>query len=622
MNIFKKFSFLVILLVPFFLFANRAEAAENQFITIVNPVRVSSYNPNPAASLESEYGVIFRNNLPATWLLTFDIISNGSAAQVLKKFNNKQELGIFLEVTPKFAEAAGVKYHNAGFWHFANAVFLSGYTQEERIKLIDAVFAEFKQVFGYYPTSVGSWWTDSYSLSYMKDRYGVTANLGCSDQFSTDGYQIWGQYWSTPFYPSKYHTGVPALSKDNKLDVVVLQWAPRDPLNGYSNSTYSTQDYFTTPKQPIDYFEKLVKLYASQNGNKFGQVTVGLEGDFTPEAYKGEYAKQMGIVSKLVISEGYRVTNMGEFSNWYRKTFPELSPARLIESDDLLGGNKKAVWFQSPHYRLGYIFDKATGEIKIRDFRAYFADLIEPYYQSPNSDINLSIYIPSIFDEINYGKDSWTLPKGSEIIFSEASVVIKGKGIDIPQILQKYPGGRVKKLADGLEVSFADEWEIPKDGVSIKDYSAEAVHFFRQKKAVLYLLTGKGWNYFRKIDYSVSQGEMYALFRLSTLAPGKVLVANEECLQCSWHTQFRHPAFANQRGYVKRFGGHPIVYDPGVLTSKDRANAKKIFDRLNVKYIYLVKFEGYMEKLPFSPGDLGVEKIFSNANSEIWEVKN
>ena len=101
---------------------------------------------------------------------------------------------------------------------------------------------------------------------------------------------------------------------------------------------------------------------------------------------------------------------MKEFSDWYRKTFPELSPARLIENDDLLGGNKKAVWFQSPHYRLGYIFDKATGEIKIRDFRAYFADLIEPYYQSPNSDINLSIYIPSIFDEINYGKDSWTLP--------------------------------------------------------------------------------------------------------------------------------------------------------------------------------------------------------------------
>ncbi|MFH1863507.1 MAG: hypothetical protein ABIJ85_01160 [bacterium] len=406
----KGFFFPVILLAPLFLFANRAEAAENQFITIVNPVRVSSYNPNPAASLESEYGVIFRNNLPATWLLTFDIISNGSAAQVLKKFNNKQELGIFLEVTPKFAEGAGVKYHNAGFWHFANAVFLSGYTQEERIKFIDAVFAEFKQVFGYYPTSVGSWWTDSYSLSYMKDKYGVTANLGCSDQFSTDGYQIWGQPWSTPFYPSKYHTGVPALSKDNKLDVVVLQWAPRDPLNGYSNSTYSTQDYFTIPKQSIDYFEKLVKLYASQNGNKFGQVTVGLEGDFTPEAYKGEYAKQMGIVSNLAVSGGYRVTNMKEFSDWYRKTFPELSPARLIESDDLLGGSKKAVWFQSPHYRLGYIFDKATGEIKIRDFRAYFADLIEPYYQSPNSDINLSIYIPSIFDEINYGKDSWTLP--------------------------------------------------------------------------------------------------------------------------------------------------------------------------------------------------------------------
>lgn len=99
------------------------------------------------------------------------------------------------------------------------------------------------------------------------------------------------------------------------------------------------------------------------------------------------------------------------------------------------------------------------------------------------------------------------------------------------------------------------------------------------------------------------------------------MVANNECLQCSWHTRFKHPAFANRRGYVKNFGGQPIVYDKGVLVAKGRLEAKEIFDKLNVEYIYLVKFEDYLERLPFSPGDLGVEKIFDNANSEIWRVK-
>jgi hypothetical protein len=44
-------------------------------------------------------------------------------------------------------------------------------------------------------------------------------------------------------------------------------------------------------------------------------------------------------------------------------------------------------------------------------------------------------------------------------------------------------------------------------------------------------------------------------------------------------------------------------------------------NKLNVRYVYLVKFEGYEEKMPFSPGDLNVEKIFSNANAEIWRVR-
>ena len=110
---------------------------------------------------------------------------------------------------------------------------------------------------GYYPTSVGSWLTDSFSLAYMKEKYGITANLGCSDQFSTDGYKIWGQYWSTPFYQSKYHAGIPASDIFVKLDLVTIQWASRDPLNGYYSSLFSTQDYLLTRKNlDFEYFKK------------------------------------------------------------------------------------------------------------------------------------------------------------------------------------------------------------------------------------------------------------------------------------------------------------------------------------------------------------------------------
>lgn len=58
-----------------------------------------------------------------------------------------------------------------------------------------------------------------------------------------------------------------------------------------------------------------------------------------------------------------------------------------------------------------------------------------------------------------------------------------------------------------------------------------------------------------------------------------------------------------------------------VFQAKTREEAKSELKKTKIKYVYLVKFESYSEKLPFSPGDLDVEKIFSNANAEIWRVK-
>ena len=307
-----------------------------QFITIVNPVRISGYTKDIKETLQSQYAIVRQNSLPATWLLTYDILINERAVSVLKSMDGRQELGLFLEITPQFAEDAGVSYNNTGFWYHATSVFLSGYKQNDRKLLIDKLFGSFHDVFGYYPSSVGSWWTDSYSLAYMKQKYNISANLGCSDQFATDGYQIWGQYWSTPFYPSKFHAGIPASDKDVKLDLVTIQWASRDPLNGYKSSLYSTHDYFVSGIQlDTNYFEKLINLYAKKNNNQFGQITIGLEGDFEAETYKGEYKKQLEIVSKLVSLNEVEAVTMSEFSQWYRNKFPFLSPPQM-EEDPLL----------------------------------------------------------------------------------------------------------------------------------------------------------------------------------------------------------------------------------------------------------------------------------------------
>ena len=619
----KKWSLSILFFLIFLIFPPESWALEDsQFITVVNPVRISPYSKRPLESLRAEYTEISTQNLPATWLVTYDVLEDPSLVAFFKKMDAKQELGVFLEVSPKLAKVSGVDYNNTGDWHHAVSVFLSGYSQKERKFLLDTLFDKFESEFGYFPVSVGSWWTDSYSLAYLKDKYQILANLVVSDQFSTDGYQVWGQYWSTPYYPSRGHAAMPSTTESNKLDLVNIQWAPRDPFSGYKNSFYSTQDFsLTNERLSTDYFEKLVRLYASKNSNSFGQVTVGLEADLNPEGYKGEYRREMEIVKNLWDTGEFEAATMSVFAKWYRENFPNLSPPHLVKSKDLLGTNNEVIWYQSPFYRIGVVYDKDSDETRIFDLRVYHDDIIEPYYLSPNREFALSIYIPSLLDETNNPEDVWTLNGQIQIEYRPAGFSIDAQNLDIPNTLRLSPNVTIQENDGRTSVNITGNWYSQKDGVIIRDYSPEATHFFKQKKFVFYLLAGRGWEHFKKVDYLVPQGELDILFKLSTLPKGKVIVYDKECLQCSYQTTFKPAAFGNKRKYIKTYGKHPIVYNSSVFEAETREEARKELSKLHASYIYLVKFEDYRETIPFSPGDLGVEKMYANANAEIWRIQ-
>jgi len=386
----------------FFLSQTNLYAQGQAFVTVVHPIRGSDFwgsKPgSPLSGVKFQKELVEKESLAATWLLRSDALEDGEIVNFFRQpffENSRQERGIFLEIMPGLAKAAEVIYPSGGvFWHDANKIFLSGYRPEERKKLIDTVFAKFREVFGSYPQSVGAWHIDAFSAAYMREKYGVTAVLICADQFGTDGYQIWGGWWGVPFYPSKFNILMPAQTKENKLDVVVFWWAARDPLRGYGGSfeesTFSVQvnDYVYHSKG-IEYFEQLLDTYLKNPANRFQQLTVGIENDYDFGLYGVGYGQQLVVLKKRETAGEIKTVTMAGFTQWYRQNFKEVSPEHQI------GG-----WVMSPYFRAGSV--EKDGQTFLRDLRIYDENWPEANFLTANPWGTLSLSNPYKIDSVRF----------------------------------------------------------------------------------------------------------------------------------------------------------------------------------------------------------------------------
>ncbi len=411
---------IIFLLLSFFsiILAPQTFAANRSFVSIINPVRGNDFWELKDQSVETavlgQIAILKEFNLPATWLIRFDALDNKVIVDSLRK-RSSDEKGLFLEITTSLTTQANVRYPKSGSWHAAGSAFLTGYERDEREKLIDTAFEKFKSLFGYYPASVGEWWIDSYSLDYMQKKYGIVSSLIVADQYSTDNYQIWGQYFGTSYYPSKNNALHPALNLENKLDVVMMQWAPRDPVNGYGNgveeSTFSVQanDYIGYHNLDTKYFSSLVDIYTKQKFNLFGQLVVGLENSYEWNKYAGEYRNQVKILADKSRSGQFSVTTTKDFSNWYRKSFPNLSPTQIIIADDPLNSFKKVVWFMNPYYRAGW-FLNSDGSV-FRDIRQYIDGEEELCFKVKCDSVNFATSATRVLDDVSFGQ-KWIIDEG------------------------------------------------------------------------------------------------------------------------------------------------------------------------------------------------------------------
>lgn len=387
-----------------------------RIINIVNFIRQTDYRVEDAdrklyETVCRQVELVNRYDLPATFLLEYDALINPLYQKLLKtKLRNGAEIGAWWELTQPHIEAAGLKWRGEHPWvSHANIAFSTGYTKEERERLVDVYMRKFKDVFGTYPKSVGSWFIDAHTLAYMHDRYGIEASCNCKDQIGTDGYTLWGGYWNQAYYPSRLNAYMPAQTGAGKIPVPVFRMLGSDPIYQYDDglgnerqgviSLEPVYKHAGMNRKWVDYF-----FDALTDGPclAFGYAQAGQENSFTWDNMREGLEMQMPLIDSLRRAGKVRVETLGESGRWFRKRFP-LTPATAVTTvSDVRGEGNKTVWYDSRYYRANLLWEK--GRFRFRDIHLFDERFKSEYLDTPGTGDRFLFYTLPFVDGFMWSK--------------------------------------------------------------------------------------------------------------------------------------------------------------------------------------------------------------------------
>lgn len=385
-------------------------------INIVNFIRQTDYRVEDSdrklyETVCRQVELVNRYNLPATFLLEYDALINPLYQKLLKtKLRNGAEIGAWWELTQPHIEAAGLKWRGEHPWvSHANIAFSTGYTKEERERLVDVYMRKFKDVFGTYPKSVGSWYIDAHTLAYMHDRYGIEASCNCKDQIGTDGYTMWGGYWNQAYYPSRLNAYMPAQTGAGQIPVPVFRMLGSDPIYQYDDglgnerqgviSLEPVYKHAGMNRKWVDYF-----FDALTDGPclAFGYAQAGQENSFTWDNMREGLEMQMPLIDSLRRAGKVRVETLGESGRWFRKRFP-LTPATAVTTvSDVRGEGNKTVWYDSRYYRANLLWEK--GRFRFRDIHLFDERFKSEYLDTPGTGDRFLFYTLPFVDGFMWSK--------------------------------------------------------------------------------------------------------------------------------------------------------------------------------------------------------------------------
>lgn len=389
-----------------------------RIINIVNFIRQTDYRLENSDALmletvEKQIDLVNRYNFPATFLFQYDALINPAYQKLMKsKLRPECELGAWWEITQPHVEAAGIKWRGEHSWvSTANIAFTPGYTLREREQLVDVYMDKFKEIYGKYPVSVGSWYIDSHTLEYMYKKYGIVASCNCKDQVGTDGYTLWGGYWNQAYYPSKKNAYMPAQTEEGQIHVPIFRMLGSDPMYQYDagvgtayQSVISLEPVYKEAGKDKKWVEYFLESIVNQPCLAFNYAQAGQENSFTWAGMGEGLEMQFPIFDSLRKPGKIRIETLEESGRWFKKNFAQTPATAITTLSDVRNEGNKSVWYNSRYYRSNLYWEKDG--FCFRDIHFFNEDFQSEYLNTPGKTGQFFYYTLPVVDRFY-----WSTPE-------------------------------------------------------------------------------------------------------------------------------------------------------------------------------------------------------------------
>jgi hypothetical protein len=413
------------------------------------------------------------NGLRTTIQMTYASLFNLEAVSIAKEHHEKygDEIGsTFLGLQcQQFRER--FESRELAIWLFS---------MEDKRRIVDEVFGMFFKVFGFHPTSTGSYYMDAELVNYIKEKYPIikVAVATCWEE-GPKAYRNANNSWYTfldggpwnPWIPSKFNIHCPASDETDDIGVVAIPHLSRDLMAVFDGpgSYYGTHPQnilrgMVCEDSEIPYFKNIVDQYRAMakynRGFSYNMMFVGpgwmsksgrWESDY--ELLLKSYKDGMAYYGELKQAGRAIDVTLSEFAEIYRKDRPYTRPECALWKDILYGSNRQQFWYMDPWMR--FCLDMNQGGAMI-DLRPYAAKLVRPCGVGTKllQDASYPYLIQS-----NYRAGFFTHYAGEGSIKS-CKLVYKGEEVDLCSCRTRAflaEEGDIRILTlDPVEIEFSD----------------------------------------------------------------------------------------------------------------------------------------------------------------------